>query len=90
MTTRSEIRSWLGDAKRRGATHMLVVVDDFSLEDYPVDIMPGEDPRTVGRRVGRMQRVMECYALHLPLEAQVQERLALHYESAPKPAPAGE
>jgi type II secretory pathway component PulL len=83
VTTRSEIRSWLERAKREGATHMIVACDTFSYEDYPISVLPGTNPHDVALGLGEMQRLMECYAMHLPLEAQVQEERARHFEAAP-------
>lgn len=85
-TTQSDIRQWLRAAKAKGATHMLVVCDAFDWCDYPVNVMPGEDPATKAKEyaIGKnAQKVVECYALHLDIEAQLAERRAHHYEAAP-------
>lgn len=87
---REEVKGWLEEARRHGATHMLVVCDtydaEFSLDPaeahYPVFVHPGEDPRDVGVEYSRdMQVVKEVYAMHLDLEMQLNEMRALHYES---------
>lgn len=80
MTTRDDIKRWLDAAKAEGATHMIVKWDDFEgpYADYPVSVMPGEDPREVARR--HSDPVVECYALHLPLEPQLAEHRAHHWE----------
>lgn len=87
-TTKEMIRSWLNEAKSAGATHMLVVCDDFDHTDYPVRIMPGENPRERASNLGSMQRLMECYALHVDLEFQLNEFRSHHYEMLSSPAPA--
>jgi len=76
--TRNEIVDWLLEGRRRGATHVIIMVDTFDYEDYPVYIMPGTNPRD--HKSGEMQRIMECYALHLPLEEQLAERRSHHWE----------
>jgi len=78
MTTKAEIRDWLLGGISKGATHCFVVCDTYDHEDYPKYIMPGEDPQKF--RPGEMQRIMECYALHLDLEQQLGEFRSHHYE----------
>jgi protoheme ferro-lyase len=66
-TSQQDIKQWLEDAKRKNATHMIVVCDSFDYEDYPVLVLPGQDVRKVFDEYSgkAMQRVMEVYALHL-------------------------
>lgn len=84
-TTQSEIREWFERGKRGGATHMIVACDTFDHDDYPVYVKPSESVREKAAEYNgkNMQRVMEVYALHLPMEAQLAEHRAFHYESAP-------
>lgn len=72
-TTVDDIRGWLKNAKEEGATHMLVVVDTFDHEDYPVNVKPGQNVRDVFSEYNgkNMQRVMEVYALHVDAEKQL-------------------
>ena len=55
------------DEATSGATHMLIVCDTFSYEDYPVYVWANED---VNERIlhysQNMQRVMEVYNLSKP------------------------
>lgn len=81
MTTQDEIRTRLHRGKAEGATHVIVVCDTFDHEDYPHFVKPGEDPRAY--KPGEMQRIMECYALHLDLEVQIAEYRSFHYEEPP-------
>lgn len=76
------IGEWFDAGVKQGATHMLVVCDTFDYEDYPVYVMPGEDPHeVVNEKTGtNMQSLHEVYALHLPRERQLGERLAMHFE----------
>jgi hypothetical protein len=47
--TQEDIRRWLKEAKKEGATHVIVVCDSFDHEDYPVPVMPGENVREKAR-----------------------------------------
>lgn len=82
-TTQADIRGWLKDAKKKGATHLLVVCDGFDHEDYPVFIMPGQNAKAVAEKEYSgvdMQHVMECYSLAGDIEAQLNEHRAFHWE----------
>ena len=79
MTSKTDIRRWLREGRRHGATHVIVVCDKFSYEDYPVYIHPGTSVHDKIRQYNQnMQRVMEVYSLRLPLDAQVDEPRAYH------------
>ncbi len=81
MTTQAEIRSWLERAKQENATHMIVVCDTFSYEDYPVFVSEAEDVRKVeAEHTGNMQKVMEVYSLNRDIEEQLNEFRAFHYD----------
>lgn len=87
-TTREDILGWLKEGQHQGATHVVVVCDTFDHGDYPVYVMPGEPVRKKADEYNRkeMQRVMEVYALHLDLNAQLSERRSFHYEEPPRAA----
>jgi hypothetical protein len=89
MTTQNEIRGWLERGKRDGATHVIVVCDSFDHDDYPVFVKPTEDVNVRIKEFDgkNMQRIMEVYALHLPLEAQLAEYRSFHCDRAPAPIP---
>jgi hypothetical protein len=84
-TTRETILTWLTRGQERGATHMIVVCDTFDWSDYPVYVHPGSDPRDLAGQYNgdTMQKVMEVYALHMDLEAQLAEGRAFHFECPP-------
>ncbi len=86
VTTKEDLRGWLLHAKQAGATHMIVVCDTFDYDDYPVNVMPGEDvvERVEHYENAQMQRVMEVYALHLDIEDQLKEFRAFHTEKKPE------
>lgn len=79
--TQVDIRQWFAEGKREGATHMIVVCDSFSYEDYPVFVKPGQDARTVAAEYDgkNMQRIMEVYNLALDLEQQLSEFRVFNY-----------
>ncbi len=84
-TTREDIREWLQEGQRAGATHVIIASDTFSYEDFPVNVLPGENvEQAVREHTGNMQMVREVYALHLDLESQLNEHRAMHYEAPPK------
>ena len=82
--SKQDIREWFQRGKSEGATHMIVVCDTFDHEDYPVFVKPGEDPReqSTAHRC-KFSRVMDVYAMHLDMEAQIAEERAFHYEAPP-------
>lgn len=46
MTTRNDIAQWFEEGKALGATHMIVAVDTYDHEDYPVYVkeVPADEP----------------------------------------------
>lgn len=81
-TTREDIRRWLQEAKKKGATHVIVVCDTFDYDDYPVYVMPAESVREkADEHNGKnMQKVMEVYSLKLDIEKQLGEHRSFHYD----------
>lgn len=77
-TTREEIREWLEEAKKKNATHLVVVCDTFDYDDYPVYVHQGQDVNKVVRiqKEQSMQRVMEVYNLSMDIEKQLSEHRA--------------
>lgn len=58
--TFKDIEGWLDEAKQKDATHMIVVTDSWSHENFPHYVMPGEDPADF--EPGKTYYVEECYA----------------------------
>jgi hypothetical protein len=91
-TTQDDIRTWLAMAGRAKATHMIVATDQFDWSDYPIfvpstdyvddDGAPITDPKEVRAIIVSkpMSGVMECYDLRLPLEMQLAEQRANHWD----------
>jgi hypothetical protein len=80
-TSKEDIRAWLERGKGV-ASHLIVVCDTFSYEDYPSWVYPDQsvlEQITKYQNAG-MQRVMEVYSYELPLEEQLNENRAWHTE----------
>lgn len=72
--TRQDIRLWFREAARDGtSTHMLVVCDEFSYEDYPVmvDIREYAVEDAIAAHSKNMQKVMEVYDLGIDMDQQL-------------------
>lgn len=87
MTTKNEIRVWLKgvliqEGNIRDYSHMLVVCDTFSCDDYPVYVKRTENiHEKIDEYLGKeMQRVMEVYNLNMDIEEQLEEKRAWHIE----------
>ena len=78
MTTTGDIRLWLEEGIRLGATHVLIVCDTFTYEDDPVYVMPDEIPKRVHEEISSMAmtKVMEIYDLSKDLETQLAQKRA--------------
>lgn len=73
-TTRDDIREWFKKGKREGASHLFVVCDTFSLEDYPVYVKKAEAQDKFKKYLQgkyKMQKLMEIYNLSQSLEEQL-------------------
>ena len=82
-TTKEDIRQWLEEGKEKGSTHMIVVLDTFDYEDYPVYVAPAS---SLDKKIAQysnhneMSRVIEVYSYKLPLEPQIEENRAWHLD----------
>ena len=74
----SDIKDMYDRGEAQGASHMIVAYDSFDGGDYPIYVMPGEDPRKKVPTNG--DRVMECYRYSLGWESQSKEFRANHWE----------
>lgn len=80
-TTRDDLRRWFEHGKEQGATHMLVVCDTFDWDDYPVYVLPDQDVQEVRKQYSKdMQKIMECYSYTLPINRQLAEHRAFHWD----------
>ncbi len=81
MSTASEIKDWFDEAKKIGSSHMIVVCDTFSHEDYPIGVyspIKGDEEclkRYNEHNGPNMQRVMEVYDISKGWAAQAKGRV---------------
>lgn len=77
----SDISEWFDEAKKIGATHMIVVCDTFDHDDYPVSVMKYENVKNKKAEYDKksMQRVMEVYNLSMNKAKQMSQKLTLNY-----------
>lgn len=79
--TKTEIMNWVDKAKKEGATHLMVVCDTYDWEDYPVEVMPGQDIHATYARYDNhdMQKVMEIYNLAADTNKQLAEYRSFNF-----------
>jgi len=71
--SRTDIERWLTDAKTVEADYLIVAVDTFDYDNYPIYCRGDEECRRKYNEVcsASMQRVDEVYNLSLDLETQL-------------------
>jgi len=71
-TTKAMLEEWFDNGITQKATHMIVVCDTFSHENYPVYVKEDEDCREQAKRYDgvNMQRLLEVYDLRKSKESQ--------------------
>ena len=80
MTTKDDIRRWLERGKEENATHLIVVCDTFSYEDYPVYVHRNENVHDVEEEHSKdMQIVMEVYKLSMDWDEQLNQTRSFNY-----------
>jgi len=81
IATREDIITWFKAGKKSGATHMIVVCDEFSMEDYPVYVSSDQDVHKTFEEFHckNMQRVVEVYNFALGMGAQLNEYRAMNF-----------
>lgn len=79
-TTKSDIKSWINIAKQNKAKYLLVVVDTFDYEDYPIECMTAKEcwDQYDSHNGKNMQRVMEVYDLTMDIENQINQGRAFN------------
>lgn len=81
--TVQDIKTWIAEAQKRGATHLVVAVDTFDYGNYPIYVMPGGNvQKVVEEHSKNMQRVDEVYSFtgKYPIEDQLKEHRARHLD----------
>ena len=72
------IQRWLIEAKENGATHLIVAVDRYDHENYPVYVSSNEDVSDEIKRIesSSMQGIDEVYNMSMDIDEQLsQERV---------------
>jgi len=79
--SQQDISLWFDRGVESNATHLIVVCDTFSYDDYPVYVGAEENVHERIREIGtqEMQRVMEVYNLKLPKQPQLDEVRSFNY-----------
>jgi hypothetical protein len=79
-TTQQDILGWIARAPK-GSTHMLVVCDTFSWDDYPVFVKEHEEVHTVAKDHNgpNMTKLMEVYNLNKDIASQLAETRSFNY-----------
>lgn len=78
--TREEIEAWLSTGLEKNSTHVIIVVDTWDYEDYPVYVAPQENVHEkVAGYKNSPDRVVEVYNLCLSLDKQLNQRRTLNY-----------
>ena len=80
--TRDDIKHWIGEAQKRSATHLIIALDQYDYDNYPIYINSDEDVRTKLPDGSNMQGYDEVYSFtgkHTIVE-QLAERRAIHFD----------
>lgn len=86
-TTKLDIKRWFDNGVKQKATHMIVAVDTFDYEDYPVYVAADDDvhEKINSVRLSPMQRIMEIYDLTMDRAEQLNEHRSFHFPAFPDP-----
>jgi hypothetical protein len=82
MTTPDDIRYWFNRAKKQpDATHLIIVLDEFDGEDFPVMVGKDENVHEVEAKYKAMplHRVIEVYSLSQDFETQLANERNFNY-----------
>lgn len=77
--TKDDIKGWLiRGTDYRDTTHVIIVEDIRTHEDFPVYVFEDDDVYEEGARYQGQMKVIEVYDLALDLDVQLNETRALH------------
>lgn len=78
---KTTIKNWLLNADRNKYSHMIVAVDTFDYDHYPVFVEIGKEAREAVADVEseQMQKVCEVYNLQMPIQAQLDESRSYNF-----------
>lgn len=72
--TKEEIREWLQRGIEQKSSHVIIAVDTWDYEDYPVFVSADEDVQEkVNSYNNKSDRIMEVYNLKADIEEQLNE-----------------
>ena len=76
--TRQNIEGWLEEAKRLGASHLIIAVDRFDYDNYPVYVGYNQDVNKEIKRIegSSMQGIDEVYNMSKDIDEQLKQRRA--------------
>lgn len=79
--TKQDIIRWIENAKSLNATHLIVAVDQYDFENYPVYITEDKDVKEEYERItnSNMQGIDEVYDMSMDIDKQLQEHRAFHF-----------
>lgn len=72
--TKEDIRGWLWRGAEQKSTHVIIAVDTWDHEDYPVFVSAQESVhKKVNSYDGKHDRIMEVYNLSMDIEEQLRQ-----------------
>ena len=75
MTSKDDIMRWFIEHKKKGYKYMVIMVDTFDYEDYPVGYATDEEClKAIDEPQKDMQKVMEVYNLEEDMFEQMSFR----------------
>lgn len=78
--TLQDIKYWIERAKEKNATHLIVAVDRFDFENYPIYVSEKQDVNDEYARIMKsdMQGIDEIYNMSMDINKQLAESRAFH------------
>lgn len=73
-TTKNEVREWLERGIERSSTHVIIAVDTWDHEDYPVFVSRDESVyEKINSYDNKQNRIMEVYNLSIDIDEQLNQ-----------------
>jgi len=78
--TFDDITRWLDEAAHTGATHLIIGLDTFDHDNFPIYVMPGECPKErYDKLYADGNAADEVYNMRMNLDRQRREFRALNF-----------
>ena len=76
--TLQEIKGWIEEAYKRDATHLIIAVDTYDYENYPVYVTANEKIQKEIEHIDNadLQNIDEVYNMSMNIDKQLSERRA--------------